>query len=431
MASLEEPLNQRSAADIVQGIAQGRFTAEAVTKACLARVDAREGTLGAWAHLDAEAALTRARELDLGPALGPLHGVPVGIKDVFDTFDMPTQMGSPIYAGHRPASDASVVAVLRAAGAVILGKTVTAEFAGVFPGKTTNPLDAARTPGGSSSGSAAAVADAMVPVALGTQTGGSILRPASFCGIVGFKPSFGTISRVGLKIAAETLDTVGVLARGIDDAALITDVLTGRRPATGAEPAHAPAIGLCRTFLWDNAGPDSVAAVEAAAARLKEAGAELAEVDMPEAFAALSGARDTINAYERARAMAFEWHHHRELISDALAMIIDQGFDLSFESYIAAITMAEGLRAGLDRLFGANDVLLAPCVPGAAPAGLESTGDPALQGLWTILHVPAITLPTHRTGGGLPVGIQLIARPRDDQRLLSVARWVAARTGMD
>ncbi len=429
MASLEEPLNRLSALEITQGIAQGRFTAEAVTKACLARIEAREATLGAWAHLDAEAALTRARALDLGPIRGPLHGVPVGIKDVFDTFDMPTEMGSPIYAGHRPASDASVVAVLRAAGAVILGKTVTAEFAGVFPGKTTNPFDAARTPGGSSSGSAAAVADAMVPVALGTQTGGSILRPASFCGIVGFKPSFGAISRVGLKIAAETLDTVGVLARGIDDAALLTDVFTGQALAVGGACVHAPAIGLCRTFLWDIVGPESVAAVEGAAARLKEAGAALAEVDMPEAFAALSGARDTINAYERARAMAFEWHHHRHDISDKLATIIEEGLATSFESYMGAITIAEGLRAGLDELFGANDVLLAPCVPGAAPEGLDSTGDPALQGLWTILHVPAITLPTHRTGGGLPVGIQLIGRPRDDQRLLSAARWVAARAG--
>lgn len=429
MATREEPLNRLPALEITQGIAQGRFTAEAVTAACLARIDAREGVLGAWAYLDAEAALARARELDQGPLRGPLHGVPVGIKDVFDTFDMPTEMGSPIYTGHRPAADASVVATLRAAGAVILGKTVTAEFAGLFPGKTTNPFDATRTPGGSSSGSAAAVADAMVPVALGTQTGGSILRPASFCGIIGFKPSFGAISRVGLKIAAESLDTVGVLARSIDDAALLTDVLTGQGLAAGGEVADAPAIGLCRTFLWDTAGDDTIEAVEGAAARLREAGAPLAEVDMPDAFARLSDARDTINAYERARATAFEWHHHRDDISDRLAAIIEQGFATPFEAYIGAITQAQDLRAGLDQMFGPNDALLAPCVPGVAPEGLESTGDPAFQGLWTILHVPTITLPTHRAGGGLPVGIQLVGRPRDDHRLLSVARWVAARAG--
>ncbi len=430
MGSREKPLNRLSALNIAAGIAQGRFTAEAVTKACLARIEAREGVLGAWAYLDAEAALARARQLDEGPARGPLHGVPVGIKDVFDTADMPTEMGSPIYAGHRPAADASVVAILRAAGAVIFGKTVTAEFAGMFPGKTTNPFDAARTPGGSSSGSAAAVADGMVPVALGTQTGGSILRPASFCGIIGFKPSFGAISRVGLKIAAESLDTVGILARTVDDAALLTDVLTGQALAAGGEVPDAPAIGLCRTFLWETAEPETIEAVEGAAARLKEAGAKLAEVDMPEAFAGLAGARDTINAYERARATAFEWHNHRHDISDKLAATIAKGFETPYDAYIGAIALAEDLRQALDHLFGPNDVLLAPCVPGVAPVGLGSTGDPALQGLWTILHVPTVTLPTHRSGDGLPVGIQLVGRPRDDHRLLAIARWVTARAGL-
>jgi len=430
MGTLDKPLNELSAVAIAQGIARGRFTAEAVTEACLARITAREETLGAWAHVDAKAARARARELDEGPVRGPLHGVPVGIKDVFDTHDMPTEMGSPIYAGHRPASDASVVAMLRAAGAVILGKTVTAEFAGMFPGRTVNPHDPARTPGGSSSGSAAAVADAMVPVALGTQTGGSVLRPASFCGIVGFKPSFGAVSRVGLKIAAESLDTVGFLARSIDDAALVTDVLTGQALAAGGEIAQPPAIGLCRTFLWEIAAEETVVAVEGAAERLKQAGAILTEVDMPPAFAGLADARDVINAYERAHAMAFEWHNHRGALSDRLAATLAQGFATPYDAYMDAIQVAEGLRAGLDDLFGANDALIAPCVPGVAPLGLESTGDPAFQGLWTILHVPTITLPTHRNGDGLPVGIQLVGRPRDDHRLLTVARWVAARAGM-
>lgn len=430
MDSPEEPLNRLSATAIVSGIAHGRFTAEAVTEACLQRIAARDDVLRAWAHLDAEGARARAQQLDRGAVQGPLHGVPVGIKDVFDTHDMPTAMGSPIYAGHRPANDASVVAMLRAAGAVILGKTVTAEFAGMFPGKTVNPHDPTRTPGGSSSGSAAAVADSMVPVALGTQTGGSVLRPASFCGVTGFKPNFGAISRVGLKIAAESLDTVGILARSVDDAALLTDVFTGQALAAGGEIAHAPAIGLCRTFLWETAAPETVAAVEGARVRLEEAGARLTEVAMPEAFAGLADARDTINAYERAHAMAFEWHHHREQISDRLAATLTQGFATPYDAYMGAIQFAEGLRAGLDELFGPNDALLVPCVPGAAPVGLESTGDPAFQGLWTILHVPTISLPTHWTDDGLPVGIQLVGRPRDDHGLLAVARWVAARAGM-
>jgi amidase len=430
MGSLEEQLNRLSAVDIAQGIALGRFTAEAVTEACLARIDGREGTLNAWAYLDAEGARARARALDQGPVRGPLHGVPVGIKDVFDTHDMPTQMGSPIYTGHCPANDASVVAMLRAAGAVILGKTVTCEFAGMFPGKTVNPHDSNRTPGGSSSGSAAAVAENMVPVALGTQTGGSVLRPASFCGIVGFKPSFGAVSRVGLKIAAESLDTVGFLARTIDDAALVTDVLTGQALAAGGEIAQAPAIGLCRTVLWETAEEETVAAVEGAAERLSHAGATLTGVDMAQVFAGLAEARDTINAYQRAHAMAFEWHDHRSGISDNLAETLAQGFATPYDAFMGAIKFAESLRAGLDDLFGPNDALLAPCVPGVAPLGLESTGDPALQGLWTILHVPTITLPTYQTADGLPVGIQLVGRPRDDHRLLTVARWVAARAGM-
>jgi amidase len=270
----------------------------------------------------------------------------------------------------------------------------------------------------------------MVPVALGTQTGGSVLRPASFCGIVGFKPSFGAVSRVGLKIAAESLDTVGFLARTIDDAALVTDVLTGQALAAGGEIAQAPAIGLCRTVLWETAEEETVAAVEGAAERLSHAGATLTGVDMAQVFAGLAEARDTINAYQRAHAMAFEWHDHRSGISDNLAETLAQGFATPYDAFMGAIKFAESLRAGLDDLFGPNDALLAPCVPGVAPLGLESTGDPALQGLWTILHVPTITLPTYQTADGLPVGIQLVGRPRDDHRLLTVARWVAARAGM-
>src|SRR5947207_549926 len=254
-------LNELSITEIARGIAAGRFTAEAVVRDCLARIEAREPIVQAWATVDPEHALGQARELDRGPSRGALHGVPIGVKDVIDTADLPTEMGSPIYKGHRPACDAACVALVRAAGAVILGKTVTAEFAGMSPGPTTNPHNPAHTPGGSSSGSAAAVADHMVPVAFGTQTGGSILRPASYCGVVGYKPTFNLINRSGIKFAAESLDTIGLLARTIDDVELLTAVLVGKQPAQRTIESP-PRLGLCRTPLWHTAQPETMQAIE-------------------------------------------------------------------------------------------------------------------------------------------------------------------------
>ena len=252
-----------------------------------------------------------ARELDRGPIRGALHGVPIGIKDVIDTADQPTEMGSPIYRGHRPACDAACVALLRAAGAVILGKTVTCEFAGMTAGPTTNPHNPAHTPGGSSSGSAAAVADLMLPAALGTQTGGSVLRPAAYCGVIGYKPTFGAFNRAGLKFAAESLDTIGLMARSLDDIELVTSVLLGGQPGAPVALGAAPAIGLCRTPLWDTAQPETKHAVEDAAARLAQAGAAVREVVLPADFAGLkTAARETINNYERSKSMAAEWASH-------------------------------------------------------------------------------------------------------------------------
>jgi amidase len=423
MASPEKTLNALSARDNAKGIAAGDFTSEEVVAACLERIDAREAALGAWVHMDGDHALDQARALGRGPVQGPLHGVPVAIKDVFDTFDMPTEMGSDIYAGHRPAGDAAAVAALRAAGAVILGKTVTCEFAGMAPGKTVNPHDPRRTPGGSSSGSAAAVADFMVPLALGTQTGGSVIRPSSFCGIVGFKPSFGTVSRTGLKMAAESLDTIGFHGRGVDDVALLYDVFTGQSSSQGAV-REAPKIGLCHTFLWDTVEGDTIDALDAAVRGLTDAGVDMAEVDLPQDFSGLGPARNVINSVERGQALAFEWNNHRAQISEKLAATMQEGYDTDFATYAEALDLAAHLRGQLDAVFGDCEVLLAPSVPGVAPEGLASTGDPALQGLWTILHVPTITLPTYRTAEGLPVGVQLVGRPRGDKALLTVARWV-------
>src|SRR3954447_19963313 len=254
-------LNELYCTEIAEGIAAGKFTAEAVARDCLEHIKVREDTVKAWATIDPDHALAQARALDRGPRRGALHGVPIGVKDVIDTFDLPTEMGSAIYKGNRAACDAACVAVSRAAGALILGKTVTAEFAGMFPGPTTNPHNPAHTPGGSSSGSAAAVGDFMVPAAFGTQTGGSVLRPAAYCGVVGYKPTFNLINRSGIKFAAESLDTIGVIARSIDDVELVTAVLVGKPPAARTF-ASAPRIGLCRTPLWDTAQPETKKAVE-------------------------------------------------------------------------------------------------------------------------------------------------------------------------
>src|SRR6266853_222462 len=240
-------LNELSATEIVRGIAAGAFTCEAVTRACLARIADQEGVVRAWTNFDPEIALAQARALDRAATRGPLHGMPIGVKDVLDTFDMPTEMGSPIYRGNRPGADAACVALARAAGAVILGKTVTCEFAGVTAGATTNPHDETRTPGGSSSGSGAAVADCMVPVAFGSQTGGSVLRPASYCGVIGYKPTYNAFNRFGLKFAAEGLDTIGLITRSLDDIALVRAVLLGQAPTPISAMPAPPRVGFAKT----------------------------------------------------------------------------------------------------------------------------------------------------------------------------------------
>jgi Asp-tRNA(Asn)/Glu-tRNA(Gln) amidotransferase A subunit family amidase len=416
-------LNELSATAIVRGTTAGAFTCEAVTRTCLARIADEEPVVRAWTNFDPEIALAQARVLDGAATRGPLHGVPIGVKDVIDTFDMPTEMGSPIYRGNRPPADAACVALVRAAGAVILGKTVTCEFAGVTAGPTTNPHDETRTPGGSSSGSGAAVADCMVPVAFGTQTGGSVLRPASYCGVIGYKPTYNAFNRFGVKPAAEGLDTIGLITRSLDDVALLRAVLLGQAPVP-IRPMPAPRVGLTRTHMWANAQPETVAAVEEAAKRLDEAGAEIIGVSLPDGFADLSRAREIVNDYERAMAMAHEWHRHRDLISERLSKIIGRGLDVPHADYVAAVRLAECCRGELDAVFGAADVLLAPCVRGEAPEGHHYTGDPSFQALWTLLHTPTLTLPTGIGPHGLPVGIQLVGRRHDDERLIAASKWI-------
>jgi Asp-tRNA(Asn)/Glu-tRNA(Gln) amidotransferase A subunit family amidase len=419
-------LNELSATEAARRIAERSITSEQLVRACLDRIEKREPAVHAWSSIDPDAALRQARERDAGPVLGPLHGVPVAVKDVLDTYELKTEMGSPIYAGHQPRADASCVALVRAAGAVILGKTVTAEFAHMAPGPTTNPHNPRHTPGGSSSGSAAAVADFMAPVAFGTQTGGSVQRPSAYCGVVGYKPTFNAINRAGLKFAAEHLDTIGLMARTLDDISLVRGVLVGASSEApdGAPLSGAPRIGVCRTYLWSKAAPETRAALEDAAARLREAGAQVEDFTLPDEFGGLTKARDVVNDVERARAMAWEWQHHRDRLSPQLTSSITSGLATPYEAYMDALRLAEHCRVQLDMLLAGFDVLLAPSATGEAPAGLEWTGDSTFQGLWTLLHVPTLSLPTHRGPNGLPVGVQIISARYRDEALLRAASWV-------
>lgn len=420
MGDLE--LNRLSACAVADGVRKGLFSAEKVVRACLDRIETRDKQIKAWAYIEPELALAQARAIDRATDTGPLAGVPIGIKDVIETCDMPTDMGSPIYRNNRTFADAPSVALARRAGAVILGKTVTCEFAGLTPNVTRNPNDLDRTPGGSSSGSAAAVADFMAAAGYGTQTGGSVLRPASFCGAVGYKPSYNLISRGGMKFAAESRDTIGVIVRSVEDADLLSSVLTGRPRMRLRDTA--PKIGLCRTHLWEYALPESMHAVEDAAERLASGGAAITEARLPESFSALAEARSVINPYERARALAFEWNHNRASISPGLTAQIETGLQISYDRYVNSLKRIKACRDEIPAVFGDVDVMLAPTVTGEAPVGLQSTGDTRFQEFWTALHVPAITLPTHQGPHGLPIGIQLIGRIYDDELLLSSARWV-------
>ena len=428
-------LNELTAIQAARAIATGEVSAEELMRACLSRIAGRDSVVRAWASLDAERSLAEALLCDRGPRRGPLHGVPIGVKDVLNTADLPTEMGSPIYSGFRPRADAACVAMLRAAGAIVVGKTVTCEFAGVEPGPTVNPRDATRTPGGSSSGSAAAVADFMVPVALGTQTGGSVLRPASFCGVVGYKPSYGTVSREGLKFAAESLDTIGVIARTPEDAGMIVDVLAGREPAPVRRLTRPPRLAVCMTYLWESkASQETRDCVARVADLARAAGASVVDLDLPPHFSRLSGTRDVINDVERARSLAWEWSYRREDVSERMRATIARGRAISSDIYYDELRFARNARVEFDALVGGFDGVIAPCVNGEAPAGLDYAGDPSFQSLWTLLHTPAITLPAHRGPNDMPVGVQIIGRRRTGRQLIALATWLQAagvREGTD
>ena len=423
-----ERLWSLSAVEMAARIRSGEATSVALVEACLQRIHSRESAVQAWEWLDAGHALEQAHRLDRREISGPLHGIPVAVKDIFDTVDMPTGYGSPIYRDHRPGADADCVRRLREAGAVILGKTVTTEFATFCPGKTRNPHDPERTPGGSSSGSAAAVADGMVPLAFGSQTVGSVIRPASFCGVVGFKAGFGRFDLAGVKPLARGLDSLGFFARSVRDVALFSDAVAGAADAgIVAVPNRPPHVALIRTAQWDRAEPAGREAVEAAAAVLADSGAGLDEPELPAEFADLPDIQNVIFTAGAAEALAIEWRDHGDALSPQLRALLAEGRSHAPARVAEAEAAAGRCREFMDELFEIYDFALAPAAPGEAPQGLGHTGDPLFSRMWTLLLGPCLSLPGHRGAAGLPVGVQLAAGRGGDKALLAWADWLAGR----
>jgi len=411
-----------SATEIVGRIEAGSLTAEAVVQSCLERIRDREPMLRAWVHVAADEALAAARRADRNSLM---KGVPFGIKDIFDTADMPTGYGSPIYTGCRPSFTASAATLPRAAGGVLLGKTVTTEFANRHPGPTGNPHDLAFSPGGSSSGSAAAVADFMVPLAIGTQTGGSVIRPAAYCGVVGFKPSFNMFAPAGMHPNTETLDTIGIMARSVDDIALFRAAMMAIPHEKPAMPDRPPRLALCRTPHWEKAQPEGKSMLEDAANRLRAAGAEVIESELPNSCAHVSDIQSRHSYFEAPRNHAPERYRHESQLSLALREgRIAGGKRLTLEEFRDAWREADAMRAAASNWAGGFDAILTLPAPGQAPRTLASTGDAIFNGLWTLLHMPCLTLPAGEGPDGLPVGIQLVGKRHADARLLDTGLWV-------
>jgi len=443
---MNRPDASLGACEAARAIREGALTSEELIEACLARVRAAEPRVQAWSFMDEAHALAQARAADeykrSGRSIGPLHGVPVGVKDIIDTADMPTENGSVLHAGRTPRADASVVSMLRAAGAVILGKTVTTEFATYSPGKTRNPHDPEHTPGGSSSGSAAAVAAGMVPLALGSQTNGSVIRPASFCGVYGFKPTHGLIPRSGVLPLSRTLDQVGVFARTLEDVALLAEQLVGydeKDPDTkpraripfcaiaAEEPPVEPLIAFVKTPQWQRADAETK---EAFAELVDALGERVQEVEL---FPSATEAWDwhkTIMEAEMAFNLDAEWRRGRDGLSKSLRAQIERGREVRAVDYQQALARIPLLQDGFEELLVMHyDAILTPCAPGTAPKGLDSTGDPSFCTLWTLCGLPSLSLPLMRGSNGLPLGAQLVGRRNFDGRLLRTARWLVGRVG--
>ncbi|MHA1530069.1 MAG: amidase [Alphaproteobacteria bacterium] len=430
------------AAEAARRIAAGDLTSEALVTACLARVSVREEAVRAWTFLDPELALAQARDADTrqagGHATGPLHGVPVGIKDIIDTADMPTEDGFLGHAGRRPAEDAQCIRALRDAGAIIMGKTVTTELANRIAGKTRNPVDPAHTPGGSSSGSAAAVRAGMVPAALGSQTGGSVIRPASYCGIHALKPTFGLISRFGMLPQSDPLDTIGTYGRSIEDVAWLADALIGPDPRdpdcahrphpalhrTAMEPPPTrPRIAFVRTPVWGRGEHRMHQAIEGFADSL---GTDCEEMALPDSLAAAWTWHRTAQLYGMARHYGPLSDYHGPLMSPRLTQHVAEGREISSANYQQAVARREVAYASLAPIFARFDAILTPASPGPAPEGLRFTGEATFNVFWTYAGVACVNLPLLEVDG-LPMGVQLVGRRGGDGELLRTARWLETR----
>jgi len=426
------------AAEITRAIARGQLSAQEVAQETIVRIRNSEAQIHAWVGVDEDGAMGTARAIDAGNTRGLLAGVPIGIKDIIDVAGLPTQHGSAIYRadeGRVADADAACVALCRDAGGVIMGKTVTTEFAYFQPGPTANPHNLAHTPGGSSSGSAAAVAAGMVPVALGSQTAGSLIRPASYCGIWALKPSYGLLSLAGVKGMSQSLDTLGLLARNVEDLALMwTALLRLDRAAisvsaTQGSPAiedtlsgRTPRVGVWIPD-WKELEPSSRKAVEGAAQALEHAGARVEPLRLPAECEQLTQAQRIVQAFEAARALSFERVSHADQLSPSIRALFDQGLSCPYEDYLQALALASQCRRQLAQAFHDIDAVLAPSAPGPAPKGLDATGDPLFSRMWNLLHLPSVNVPFMRTDDNLPIGVQLIAGYGKDTHLLNVAAW--------
>ena len=417
--------NQLGMAELARRIRAGQLSAEATMQSCLERIGEREAEVGAFVSIDEAAALQAACAADQINNGGPLHGVPIGVKDIIDTEQFSTAWGTPFYRQHRPRRNASCVELFLRAGAIVVGKTVTTEFAYFKPGKTANPHNLKHTPGGSSSGSAAAVADFMLPFAFGSQTAASLIRPAAFCGIPGYKASHGSFDLQGVMGLCPSLDTLGFLAREMEDFELARTVLCGSQPAPEPDFETTPLrVSLLRGPHWAEGSLEMRDVCQRALSRLADAGAQTGELACPEIFKVLTESQKTVMAYEVARARIFEYSHYREQISAAFIDLMETGMKVTRNAYEEACHTRNRAARVLQNLFLDTDVILAPAAPGEAPAGLQATGDPLFSRSWNLLQVPSISIPFDRGPRGLPLSIQLIGPMDADDRMLASAKWV-------
>jgi len=423
--------SELTAAEAAAQLRSGALTAERLARACLDRIDARDVDVRAWTFVDPALVIARARELDKHPARGPLHGLPVGIKDVILTRDMPTQHNSPLYQGHHPKLDAACVSLLRTAGAVVFGKTDTVEFASTGRrALTRNPRDLAFGPGGSSSGSAAAVADHHVPLALGTQTAGSVVRPASFCGVWGLKPTWGLVSREGAKTNAYSLDTIGWFGRSAADLALLYDAYDPDPGAVAPLAMKGARIAVCRTPVWDQAAPETRKALEDGATALRLAGAAAVDFELPASFRDLPELQVLVMRAEARSAFLADAREHPGQLEASLQAQVDNVYGYSRADLLHAYDVAAACRAEFDRLAASFDAVLAPSAPGIAPEGLASVGEPTFNGLWTLLHAPTVNVPGFFGPHGMPVGLTITGPRFADRQVLAAAQAMGKAFGL-